>query len=45
MSVSERAPKWPAVKVLAALKSFCLLYKLLNSGAAKTLTVGHFDNP
>ena len=45
MSVSQRASKWLAYKVFAALKLVLLLYKLLDSGAAKTLMAGFFDTP
>ena len=37
MSVSQRVSKWLAFKVFVALKLVLLLYKLLDSGAAKTL--------
>ena len=45
MSVSQRASKWLAYKVFDALKLVLLLYKLLDSGAAKTIMAGHFDGP
>ena len=43
MSVSQKASKWLAFKFFVALKLVLLLYKLLDSGAAKTLMAGHFD--
>ena len=45
MSVSQRASKWLAYKVFDALKLVLLLYKLLDSGAAKAIMAGHFDAP